>query len=77
MIFEKVRDLLAEEMDVEASEITLETNIVDDLGADSLDIVELITTLEDEYGIVIADDEAKNLVTVGEVVAFIEKQLDK
>ena len=77
MIFKKVCEFLAEEMEVEASSITLDTNIVDDLGADSLDIVELITSLEDEYGIVIADDEARGLMTVGEIVAFIEKQLGK
>ena len=74
-IFEKVRAFLAEEMDADPESITRDTNIMEDLGADSLDVVELITTLEDEFNIVIADDEARQLATVGEVVDFVEKKI--
>ena len=73
MVFDKVRELLAEQMEVSEDEISMDTHIVDDLGADSLDVVELITSLEDEYGIVITDEAIRELYTVREVVEFIEK----
>ena len=57
--FEKVRDILAEQFEIDPSEITLYTNIIDDIGADSLDIVELIMAVEDNYGISINDEDDK------------------
>jgi len=71
-MFEKVRDVLAEQLEVDKEDITPETNIVEDLGADSLDIVEMLTTLEDDLGIIITDEAIINLHTVGDVAAFIE-----
>ena len=73
--FEKVRDILAEQFEIDPSEITPDTNIVDDIGADSLDIVELIMALEDNYGISINDEEAAGLTTVGKIVDYIERML--
>lgn len=73
MVFEKVRELLSEQLEVSEDEISMDTHIVDDLGADSLDVVELITSLEEEYGIVITDEAIRELYTVREVVEFIEK----
>ncbi len=73
MVFEKVRELLSSQLEVSEDEISMDTNIVDDLGADSLDVVELITSLEEEYGIVITDEAIRELYTVREVVEFIEK----
>lgn len=73
MVFEKLRKLLAEQLEISEDKITMDTNIVDDLGADSLDVVELIMSLEDEYGIVITDDAVRELSTVSDVVAFVEK----
>lgn len=73
MVFEKVRELLASQLEVSEDEISMDTHIVDDLGADSLDVVELITSLEEEYGIVITDEAIRELFTVREVVEFIEK----
>lgn len=73
MVFEKVRELLAEQLEIAEDEISMDTHIVDDLGADSLDVVELITSLEEEYGIVITDEAIRELYTVREVVEFIEK----
>jgi len=73
--FEKVREQLSRELDVEEEKITLETDIIDDLGADSLDLAELLITLEDEYGIVITDESAHQLRTVQEVVDFLDKQI--
>ena len=75
MVFEKIKEILSSQFEVEADSITLETDIVDDLGADSLDLVELLTSLEDEFGIVITDERANELRTVGQVVEFIETLL--
>ena len=73
MIFETVRDTLAEQIEIDPSEITMDTNLIDDIGADSLDVVELIMSLEDNYGIRISDDDAANLVTVRKIVDYIER----
>ena len=73
MTFEKVRDVLAKQFEIDPETITPDTNLVDDLGADSLDVVELIMSVEDEFGIVVNDDSAANLVTVSQIVDFIEK----
>ena len=72
MIFEKVRDALSRQLELDPDTITLETNLLDDLGADSLDIVELIMELEDEFGIAISDEDAAKLVTVGRIVDYLE-----
>ena len=73
MIFETVRDALAQQFEVEPETITVDTNLIDDLGADSLDVVELIMSLEDMYGISISDDDAAQLYTVGRIVEYLEK----
>ena len=73
MLFEKVRDALAQEFEVEADTITLDTNLIDDLGADSLDVVELIMSLEDMFGISITDEDAAQLYTVRRIVEYLEK----
>lgn len=73
MIFEKVRDVLAKQFEIDPETITPDTNLVDDLGADSLDVVELIMSVEDEFGITIDDDAASGLMTVRQIVDFIEK----
>ncbi len=73
MIFEKVRDALASQFELDPATITLETNLIDDIGADSLDVVELIMELEDEFGITISDEAAAELYTVGRIVEYLEK----
>lgn len=73
MIFEKVQKALAEQFEVSPDTITLDTSLVDDLGADSLDVVELIMSIEDEFGVSISDEEAANLVTVQRIVDYVEK----
>ncbi|MBQ3701374.1 MAG: acyl carrier protein [Oscillospiraceae bacterium] len=73
MIFEKVRDALAQQFEVDPESITMETSLIDDLGADSLDVVELIMSLEDMYGISISDEDAAQLYTVRKIVEYLEK----
>ena len=73
MIFENVRDALAQQFEVDPETITMDTSLIDDLGADSLDVVELIMSLEDMYGISITDDDAAQLYTVRRIVDYLEK----
>ncbi len=74
MTFDKIRELLAQQFEVSADSISMETNIVDDLGGDSLDVVDLIMSVEEEFGISISDEDAVELSTVGKIVEYIEKQ---
>ena len=76
MIFEKLKDIIAEQLSVEADEVNLDANIQDDLGADSLDVVDLITTIEDEFDISIPDEAVEEIKTVGDIVNYIEKKTD-
>ena len=73
MNFEQVRDALAQQFEVDPESITPDTNLIDDLGADSLDVVELIMSLEDMYGISITDEDAAQLYTVRRIVDYLDK----
>ena len=73
LIFENVRDALAKQFEIDPETITMDTSIVDDLGSDSLDVVELIMSLEDMFGISISDDDAAQLDTVRRIVEYLEK----
>ena len=75
MVLEKLKSILSEQFDVEEDAITLDTNIVNDLGADSLDLVDLLMSIEDEFEIEIPDEDVDNIRTVGEVVKNIESRL--
>ncbi len=72
MIFEKVQEKVAEQLGVDAEEVLMESSFIDDLGADSLDIVELLMALEEEFDIEIPDEEAEKLASVGDVVDYIK-----
>ena len=72
MVFEKVAAILAEQLDVELETIKMETALVDDLGADSLDVVDLVMSLEDEFDLEIPDEYVENVRTVGDIVKYLE-----
>ena len=72
MIFEKLKDIIADQLSVDADEVTMDSNIQDDLGADSLDVMDLMMTLGDEFDTQVDESEIENITTVGALVNFIE-----
>lgn len=72
MVFEKVKSILAAQFDVEEDSITMDTDILDDLGADSLDVMDLMMTLGDEFDMQVDESEVENLTTVEALVSYIE-----
>lgn len=72
MVLEKIKEILSEQFDVEAEEIAVETTLQEDLGADSLDVVDLLMSIEDEFEVDIPDEEVENIKTVGALVEYIE-----
>ncbi len=72
MIFEKVREILCDQLDFDADKVTLEASIVEDLDADSLDVMDLLMNLEEEFDMEIPDDQIENIKTVGDIVKYIE-----
>lgn len=73
MVFEKIREILCNQFDVEDDAVTLSTRISEDLGADSLDAVDMLMSLEDEFDVEIPDEEIENIRTVGDLVSYIEE----
>ena len=74
--FDKVKEIIIDKLGVEDGKITMEAKFIDDLGADSLDTVELIMQFEEEFGIEIPDEDAEGLVSVGEAVDYISQKLN-
>lgn len=74
---QRVREIMVEQLGVNPDQVTLDAKIVEDLGADSLDVVELIMSLEEEFGYEIPDQEAEKLQTVGDVIRYIEEHQQK
>lgn len=72
MAFEKVKKIIVEQLGVEEDEVNMDSSFIDDLGADSLDIVELIMALEEEFDIEIPDSDAEKIVSVGDAVDYIK-----
>ena len=70
---DRVKKIVVEHLGVEADKVTTDASFIDDLGADSLDIVELVMAFEEEFGVEIPDDAADSILTVGDAVKFIEK----
>ncbi len=75
MVFEKVREILCDQLELDPEEITLDTNIIEDLGADSLDLVDFVMSLEDEFDQEIPDEDIEGIKTIGDVVSYIENSL--
>ncbi len=75
-LMEKVKDLVVEQLGVEAEEVTAEASFVDDLGADSLDIVELVMAFEEAFDLEIPDEDAEKLTTVGAAVSYIKSKME-
>ncbi len=77
MIFDKVKSIIVDQLDVDEDKVTLNANIQDDLGADSLDIVDLVMSFEDEFDLEIPDDQVETIKTVGDVVKYIEENTEE
>ena len=71
MVFDKVKAILCEQLDVEEDKVTMEAEIQEDLGADSLDLVDLIMSFEDEFGVEIPSEDVEKIVSVGDVISYI------
>lgn len=74
MVFEKVAKIIAEELNTKAENLSMETRLVEDLGADSLDAVQIMFALEEEFGMEIEDDIAQTIKTIGDLVNYIEER---
>ncbi len=76
-VFEFVKSLLVENMQIDESKINMDANIIEDLGADSLDIMDIVNDIEKEFDVTIPQDQYENLKTVGDVVNFVENKIGK
>jgi acyl carrier protein len=76
-VFERVKSIVVEQLGVSADEVSPESSFVDDLGADSLDVVELVMALEEEFGVEIPDEDAEKIARVGEAVKYIEAHMSE
>ena len=76
-MFEKIKEIIADKLSINEDEITMDSSFLEDLNADSLDIVELIMALEDELDMEIPDEDAENFVTVGDVVKFVKSHVEE
>ncbi len=74
-MFEKIADIIAKQLDISADEITEDTNIMEDLEADSLDVVEMLMEVEDKIGVTVPDEEIPNLKTVRDLVEYVEANI--
>ncbi len=72
MIFKRIKEMIVEELNVPEEKITMEARLSEELGADSIDAVELIMNIEDEFSIEVSDEEAQNIKTVGDLVKYVE-----
>ncbi len=77
MVFDKIKDIISDQLGIDAEEITMESSFVDDLGADSLDIVELIMALETEFDLEIPDEDAEKIASVADVVNYIKNHTEE
>lgn len=77
MVFDRIKDIIVEQLDVEEDAVTMEASITDDLGADSLDVVDLVMSIEESFDVEIPDEEVENIKTVGDIVKYIENKVEE
>ena len=77
MVFDKIEDIIVEQLDVEEDAVTMEASITEDLGADSLDVVDLVMSIEESFDVEIPDEEVENIKTVGDIVKYIENKVEE
>lgn len=75
MVFEKLKGIISEQLEIAEEEITMESNIIDDFDADSLDLVDIVMSVEDEFEVEVPEDAVEKMKTVGDVVKFIEENI--
>lgn len=73
MVFERIREIICDQLDLEEDKVTMDSDIMEDFEADSLDVVDLVMSIEDEFGLKVPDDQIENFRTVGDVVRYIEE----
>lgn len=76
MVFDKIREIIVEQLDVDEDKVTTEASITEDLGADSLDVVDLVMSIEESFDLEIPDEEVENIKTVGDIVKYIEAKTE-
>lgn len=75
MVFEKIKAILCDQLDLEEDRVTMDSDIVEDFEADSLDVVDLVMSIEDEFSVEVPDEEIEKFKTVGDVVRYIEENM--
>ena len=73
MVFDKIKAILVDQLDVDENKVTMEASITDDLGADSLDIADIVMSIEEEFNVEVPDDQLQNIKVVGDIVKYIEE----
>ena len=73
MVFDKIKEILVDQLDVDENKVTMEASITDDLGADSLDIADIVMSIEEEFNVEVPDDQLQNIKVVGDIVKYIEE----
>ena len=73
MVFERIREIICDQLDLEEDKVTMDSDIMEDFEADSLDVVDLVMSIEDEFGLEVPDDQIENFRAVGDVVRYIEE----
>ena len=77
MVFDKIKSIIVEQLDADENDVTMDANIQDDLGADSLDVVDLVMSIEESFDIEIPDEYVENIKTVGDIVKYIESKTEE
>ncbi|MEG1781778.1 MAG: acyl carrier protein [Oscillospiraceae bacterium] len=75
MVFEKLKKIISEQLEISEDKITIESNLIDDFDADSLDLVDIVMSIEDVFGVEVPEDDIENIKFVGDVVKFIEEKM--